>query len=130
METGMLPKELLTDFLAVAFYLLVGVIFAVAPLIISTLIVRRSAGIRREETYESGMETIGSAWIQFTIAYYIYALIFLAFDGDVLYLRPVALAYGKYVIRDFLEVVIFIGILSLAIVYAWCKGVFEWERKR
>ena len=126
----MLPKELLTDFLAVAFYLLVGVIFAVVPLVLSSLIVKRSAGIRREETYESGMETIGSAWIQFTVAYYIYAIIFLAFDVDVLYLFPVALAYGKYAIRDFLEVVLFVGILSLAIVYAWCKGVFEWERKR
>ena len=126
----MLPKELLTDFLAVALYLLVGVIFAVVPLIISPLIVKRSAGITREETYESGMETIGSAWIQFTVAYYIYSLIFLAFDVDVLYLFPVALAYGKYAIRDFVEVLLFVGILSLAIVYAWCKGVFEWQQKR
>lgn len=126
----MLPKELMTDFLAVALYLLVGVVFAVVPLILSSLIVKRSKGARRDETYESGMETIGSAWIQFTVAYYIYALIFLAFDVDVLYLFPVALAYGKYAIRDLVEVVIFVGILSLAIVYAWCKGVFEWESKK
>lgn len=125
----MLPKELMTDFLAVALYLLVGVIFAVVPLIISSLIVKRSAGKRRDETYESGMETIGSAWIQFTAAYYIYALIFLAFDVDVLYLFPVMLAYGKYAIRDLVEVVIFVGILSMAIVYAWRKGVFEWNPK-
>lgn len=125
----MLPKELMTDFLAVALYLLVGVIFAVVPLIISSLIVKRSAGKRRDETYESGMQTIGSAWIQFTAAYYIYALIFLAFDVDVLYLFPVMLAYGKYAIRDLVEVVIFVGILSLAIAYAWRKGVFEWNPK-
>jgi NAD(P)H-quinone oxidoreductase subunit 3 len=126
----MLPKEILTDFLAITSYLMVGAIFAIVPLILSWLIVKRSVGERREETYESGMETIGSAWIQFSAAYYIYALIFLAFDVDVLYLFPVAMAYGKYVIRDFIEVVVFVGILSLAIVYAWCKGVFEWERKR
>lgn len=126
----MLPKELMTDFLAVALYLLVGVLFAIVPLIVSSLIVKRSKGVRRDETYESGMQTIGSAWIQFTVAYYIYALIFLAFDVDVLYLFPVALAYGKYPIRDLVEVVIFVGILSLAIVYAWCKGVFEWESKK
>ncbi len=123
----MLPKELMTDFLAIALYLAVGVIFAVVPIIISSLIVKRSAGVQRDETYESGMQTIGSAWIQFTAAYYIYALIFLAFDVDVLYLFPVALAYGEYQIRDFVEVVIFVGILSLAIVYAWRKGVFEWK---
>ncbi|NTU49052.1 MAG: NAD(P)H-quinone oxidoreductase subunit 3 [Syntrophobacteraceae bacterium] len=126
----MLPKELMTDFLAIALFLLVGVVFAVVPIIISSLIVKRSAGARREETYESGMQTIGSAWIQFTVAYYIYALIFLAFDVDVLYLFPVALAYGKYALRDLVEVTIFVGILSLAIVYAWCKGVFEWETKQ
>ena len=126
----MLPKELMTDFLAIALFLLVGVVFAVIPIIVSSLIVKRSAGAKREETYESGMQTIGSAWIQFTVAYYIYALIFLAFDVDVLYLFPVALAYGKYALRDLIEVGIFVGILSLAIVYAWCKGVFEWETKR
>ena len=126
----MLPKELTTDFLAVALYLLVGVVFAVVPIIISSLIVKRSSGEKREETYESGMQTIGSAWIQFTAAYYIYALIFLAFDVDVLYLFPVALAYGKYAMRDLVEVVIFVGILSLAIVYAWRKGVFEWNPKQ
>jgi len=126
----MMPKELMTDFLAVALYLLVGVVFAVTPLIISRLIVRRSGGAMREDTYESGMQTIGSAWIQFSVAYYIYALIFLAFDVDVLYLFPVAMAYGKYAIRDLVEVVIFVGILSLAIVYAWRKGVFEWKHVR
>jgi len=125
----MLPKELMTDFLAVALYLLVGVVFAVVPLIISRLIVKRSTGAQRDATYESGMETIGSAWMQFTAAYYIYALIFLAFDVDVLYLFPVALAYGKFAVRDFVEIVIFVGILSLAIVYAWLKGVFEWKVK-
>ncbi len=125
----MLPKELLYDFLAVGFYLLVGVIFAVVPLILSSLIVRKSEGAKRDETYETGMATIGSAWIQFTVAYYIYALIFLAFDVDVLYLFPVALAYGKYAMRDLVEVVLFVGILSLAIVYAWQKGVFEWKTR-
>lgn len=125
----MLPKELMTDFLSVALFLLAGTLFAVTPVILSRLIVKRSVGKQREETYESGMQTIGSAWIQFTVAYYIYALIFLAFDVDVLYLFPVALAYGKYAWRDFVEVLIFVGILSLAIVYAWCKGVFEWKTK-
>jgi NADH-quinone oxidoreductase subunit A len=126
----MLPKELMMDFLSVALYLLVGIVFAVVPIIISGLIVKRSAGAKRDETYESGMQTIGSAWMQFTAAYYIYALIFLAFDVDVLYLFPVALAYGKYAMRDFVEVVLFVGILSLAIVYAWRKGVFEWNVKQ
>jgi len=125
-----MTPQVLHDFLYVGVFLLVGILFAITPIIISWLIGGRSVGVKRAETYESGMPAIGSAWIQFSVAYYIYALIFLAFDVDVLYLFPVALAYGKgYVIRDFIEVVIFIGILSLAIVYAWRKGVFTWQRR-
>jgi NADH-quinone oxidoreductase subunit A len=130
MEQQMLTQELLFDFMAVAFFLLVGVVFAVVPLILSSLIVKKSKGEKREETYESGMQTIGSAWIQFTVAYYIYALIFLAFDVDVLYLFPVAMVYGSYALRDVVGVLLFVGILSLAIVYAWCKGVFEWQSQK
>jgi len=124
-----ISQKLMTDFLAVTLYLVAGLAFAIVPMIISRLVVKRSHGALREATYESGMATIGSAWIQFTVVYYIYALIFLAFDVDVLYLFPVALTYGKYGSRDLVEVLIFVGILSLAIVYAWRKGVFEWKRR-
>jgi NAD(P)H-quinone oxidoreductase subunit 3 len=126
-----MPEQALHDFLYVGIFLLIGVLFAVAPIIVSRLIGGRSEGEMRSETYESGMPTIGSAWIQFSVSYYIFALIFLAFDVDVLYLFPVALAYNQgFVIRDFVAIVIFIGILSLAIVYAWRKGVFLWEKKK
>ena len=55
--------------------------------------------------------------------------VFLAFDVDVLFLFPVLLAYGKgYAWLDFVEITIFIGILSLVLVYAWCSGVFSWKR--
>ena len=125
-----MPEQALEDFLYIGVFLLVAVIFAVTPIIIAWLIGGRSEGAKRAETYASGMPTIGSAWVQFSVAYYIYALIFLAFDVDVLYLFPVALAYDKgFVVRDFVEVVIFISILSLAIVYAWRKGVFTWQKR-
>ena len=125
-----MPEQALHDFLYVATFLVVGVLFAITPIIAAWLIGGRSEGVKRAETYESGMPTVGSAWVQFSVAYYIYALIFLAFDVDVLYLFPVALAYDKgFVVRDFIEVVIFISILSLAIVYAWRKGVFTWQKR-
>jgi NADH-quinone oxidoreductase subunit A len=125
-----MPEQALHDFLYIGVFLLVAVIFAVTPIIIAWFIGGRSEGVKRAETYESGMPTIGSAWVQFSVAYYIYALIFLAFDVDVLYLFPVALAYDKgFVVRDFVEIVIFISILSLAIVYAWRKGVFTWQKR-
>jgi NADH-quinone oxidoreductase subunit A len=108
---------------------------AVGPFIIAHLFAprgTRSITNKTKQAIECGVEPIGEPWIRFGIVYYLYALMFLAFDVDVLFLFPVALAYNtdsSIVIRDFVEIVIFVGILSLAIIYAWKKGVFKWERK-
>jgi len=124
-----MPEAVLRDYLYVLAFLLVAVGFAVAPLAISYLIAPRGWGKMRDTTYETGMPPIGSAWIQFGVYFYLYALIFLAFDVEVLYLFPVALTYDRgFILRDLVEVSIFIGVLALAIVYAWKEGVFEWGR--
>ena len=123
--------QALSDFSFVLVYLVAAGLFAVGPLIIAKLIAPRSYGGARGATYECGMPPIGSAWIQVAVIYYLFALLFLAFDVDVLFLFPVLLAYGKgYIWRDFIEITIFIGILSLVIVYAWSRGVFSWKRKQ
>jgi NAD(P)H-quinone oxidoreductase subunit 3 len=123
--------EALIDFSFVLVYLVAAGLFALVPLIIAYLIAPRSFGTARDATYECGIPTFGSAWIQVAVIYYLFALMFLAFDVDVLFLFPVLLAYGKgYVWRDFIEITLFIAILSLVIVYAWCRGVFTWKRKQ
>ncbi len=123
--------EALRDFSFVLVYLTAAVLFAVGPLILAYLIAPRSFGPARDEVYECGIPAVGSAWIQVAVIYYLFALLFLAFDVDVLFLFPVLLAYGKgYGWTDFIEVSIFIGILSLVIVYAWARGVFSWKRKQ
>jgi NADH-quinone oxidoreductase subunit A len=78
------------------------------------------------------MDTYGTAWdIRFGAAYYLYALIFLAFDVDILYLFPVAAAYDRVSgLHGVLGLFIFVGILTLAIAYVWVKGVFTWAIKR
>ncbi len=121
------------DLLYVAAFLLGGLGFAIGPFIIATLFAprgTRNISKKTNQLIECGMPPIGDAWIRYGIIYYLYAIIFLAFDVDVLFLFPVAMAYGQAGgIRDFVEVLIFVGILSLALVYAWKKGVFEWKRK-
>lgn len=107
-------------------YLVLGVVLAAIPLIIPLIISPRYQGAETTETYECGIDTIGSAWIRFSIAYYIFALIFVAFEVDILYLFPVALVYEGFGWRGFAEVAIFLVILTLAILYAWRKGVFRW----
>ncbi len=113
-----------------------GLAFALGPIVIVYLLMPRKTRqiLNKTEQYiECGMEPIGDSWIRYGVVFYLYALIFLAFDVDVLFLFPVSLTYNRGIFtasyRDFLEIVMFVGILSLAIVYAWIKGVFKWERK-
>jgi NADH:ubiquinone oxidoreductase subunit 3 (subunit A) len=126
-------QQPLLDHLYVAAFFLGGLLMAVGPFIIAHIFAPRSTrniSNKTRQFIECGVEPIGDAWIRFGIVYYLYALIFLAFDVDVLFLFPVALAYDTgLVIRDFVEILIFVSILALALVYAWKKGVFKWERK-
>jgi NADH-quinone oxidoreductase subunit A len=111
-----------------------GLAFAIGPFAVVHLLAARKTrqtANKTEQFIECGMEPIGDAWIRYSAVYYLYALVFVAFAVDVLYLIPVALVYDRvFPIRDFVEVLIFVGILSLVIVYAWKKGVFEWKRKK
>lgn len=128
-----MEQQSLWDLLYVAAFFLGGLGFAIGPFIIALLLAPRSTRNTRQKTaqlIECGMEPIGDAWIRFGVVYYLYALMFLAFAVDILYLFPVALVYNRvFAIRDFIEIIIFVGILALAVVYAWNKGVFTWERK-
>jgi NADH-quinone oxidoreductase subunit A len=113
-----------------------GLAFALGPIVIVHLLAARKTRNYANKTgqpIECGMEPIGDAWIRYSAVYYLYALVFVAFAVDVLFLIPVAVVYNRiegFVIRDFVELVIFVGVLSLVIVYAWKKGVFEWKRKK
>jgi len=122
------------EILWITAFTLGGLAFALGPIAIVYLFMplkTRQVVNKTDQFIECGMEPIGDSWIRYGVVFYLYALIFLAFDVDVLFLFPVALAYNDemFVIRDFIEVVLFVAILSLAVVYAWIKGVFNWERK-
>lgn len=127
-----MTEQYLIDYMYVFAFFALGAIAAASPLIISNLIGPRAVQKKTRETYECGMDPYGTAWdIRFNISYYLYALIFLAFDVDILYLFPVATAFDKVsAVRGVVELVIFIAILSMAIIYAWAKGVFSWAKKK
>lgn len=128
-----MEQQPVLDLLYIAAFTVLGLAYGFGPLIIVYLFSPRKTRNIVHKTripIECGMETIGPAWIRYGILYYLYALMFLAFDVDILFLFPVAIAYNDFQgFRAFIEVLLFIGILSLAIVYAWEKGVFKWERK-
>jgi NADH-quinone oxidoreductase subunit A len=125
----------MTESLAVPlFYLiaygLMGLVFALAPIFIAHQLMAR--GTRQTmnrvgQFVECGAEPIGDAWIRYSAVYYLYALVFVAFAVATVFLIPVAVIYNRvFPWRDLLLLLPFIGILSLVIVYAWVKGVFEW----
>ena len=128
-----MDQKSLMDLLYVAAFFMGGLGFALGPIILATVLAprgTRNISNKSKQYVECGMVPIGDAWIRFGVVYYLYALMFLAFDVDVLFLFPVAMAYNHgLVIRDFIEILIFVGILSLAVIYAWRKGVFQWNRK-
>jgi len=127
-----MAEQYLVDYVYVLVFLIAGIACGLGPLVISRLLAPRVLFRKTLEPYECGMDPYGTAWnIRFDIAYYLYALIFLAFDVDVLYLFPVATAFDKVsAVRGITELVIFVGILSLAVVYAWVKGVFTWPKRK
>ena len=128
-----MAQQSVMDLLYVAAFFLGGLGFAAGPFILAFFLApRKTRNVidKTAQSIECGIEPYGDAWVRFGIVYYPYALMFLAFDVDVLFLFPVAMAYNQaFALRDFVEILIFVSILSLAIVYAWKKGVFRWERK-
>jgi len=126
-------EVLLSDLIYVFAFCLGGLVFAMGPFLVVHLISARKTRNYANKTgqfIECGMDPIGDAWIRYSAVYYLYALVFVAFAVDVLFLIPVAVVYDRvYAVRDLVEVSIFVGILSLVIVYAWKKGIFEWNRR-
>src|SRR5512136_1791521 len=111
------------DLIYVFAFCLGGLVFAIGPIVVVHLIAARKTrnyANKTQQFIECGMDPIGDAWIRYSASYYLYALVFVAFAVDVLYLIPVALVYNRnpeFAVRDFVELVIFVGILSLVIVY-------------
>jgi NADH:ubiquinone oxidoreductase subunit 3 (subunit A) len=79
-------------------------------------------------TYECGENPVGSAWIQFNIRFYVFALIFIIFDVEAVFLLPWAVVFRELGVLAFLEGLVFIAILVVALAYVWRKGDLEWIR--
>lgn len=116
------------SYLQLAGYLGIAAVLGTVAVMIPQLLSPRYKGEKTDSTYECGVETIGTSWMRFSVSFYVFALIFVAFEVDILYLFPVALAYDSVEgMRPFVELLVFLLILTLAIVYAWRKKVFTWQ---
>ncbi len=128
-----MSAEPTADLIYILAFFLGGLAFAFGPFVIVYFLSpqwTRNTVDKTGQAIECGMDPIGDAWIRYSAVYYLYALVFVAFAVDVLFLIPVALIYGKESgLPELGALTLFVGILSLVIVYAWKKGVFEWNRR-
>ena len=114
------------EWLYIGLFLVIGIIVPIVPLVFAALVSPHKPNPIKQSTYECGIETVGDSWVQFKAQYYIFALVFLVFDVETVFLFPWALSLKALPIFAVLEGVVFISILVAGLVYTWRKGLLEW----
>ncbi len=112
---------------AIVAFVIAGIFLILFANFLSNLISYKSDNPAKREPYESGMRTIGETWIQFKVGYYLFAIVFLIFDVEVIFLVPWAVVFKEIGVVAFVEIVIFLIILGLGLLYAWKKHALKWE---
>ena len=112
--------------------LLVGAVaFALAPLALAWMWAKkfspRKPGKDKTAIYECGLQSKGDAWIQFKSEYYLYAIIFLIFDVETVFLLPFAVAFNRLSAGAFVAMLVFLFLLVEGLAWAWQKGVLTWK---
>lgn len=108
-------------------FFLLGVTLVGFAVIFSSLIPPKSDNAQKYETYECGIPTYGLSWIQFNVGYYLFAIMFLIFDVESVFLFPWAVVMKDLGIVAFIEIMVFFVILGLGLLYAWKKQALKWE---
>lgn len=118
-------------YLPILVLLVAAVGFALTPLALAWLWAKtfspRKPGHDKNATYECGLESKGDAWVQFKAEYYLYAIIFLIFDVETIFLLPFAVAFTKLAAGAFITMMVFLFMLVVGLVWAWKKGVLSWK---
>ena len=114
------------NWLFIGVFLIIAPVFPILALTIPRLIAPKKPNTIKLQTYECGIETVGETWVQFKVQYYIFALVFLIFDVETVFLFPWAVAFGQLPLFAVVEGIIFILILVAGLIFAWKRGALEW----
>ena len=118
----------LTSHAAILAFLVVAIGFLAVNLLLWKVLRPSRFSEEKLTTYECGENPVGSAWIQFNIRFYVFALIFIIFDVEAVFLLPWAVVFKELGMLAFVEGLVFIAILVVALAYVWRKGDLEWVR--
>ena len=131
MEADKMAVVQFSPYLVVVVLMIAAVAFAFTPLLLARLWAQcfspRKPGQDKNATYECGLESKGDAWVQFKSEYYLYAIIFLIFDVETIFLLPFAVAFTGLGVGAFLSLMVFLFLLVAGLVWAWKKGVLIWR---
>ena len=107
--------------------LLTGIAFVAVVTLLAKLIAPRSFNAQKEEAYECGVPTRGKSWMQFRVGYYLFAILFLMFDVETMFLFPWAVVMRTLGPAGLVRVLLFLFHLVLGLAYAWRKGALKWQ---
>ena len=116
----------MNEWLYVGLFLVVGALIPTGAIIAGFIFGPKKSNPVKLSTYECGIEPVGDVWVQFKAQYYIFALVFLVFDVEAVFLFPWAVKLGHLGLYAVVEGIIFILILVVGLFYAWRKGMLEW----
>ena len=119
--------EYLTRYFPILLFVFVALVFGVATLLLSYLVQPKYPEPEKLTTYECGSEPFSDARMPFPVRYYIFAMLFVIFDIEVIFLYPWAVVFTKIELIGLIEMLVFIGLFLVAYVYAWRKGALEWD---
>ena len=117
----------INQYLFIVVFLLVAVAFPLLPLVLARLIAPRRPTPSKNDAYECGLNSKGDPWVQFRVGYYIYALIYVIFAVETVFLYPWAVAFGGLRFGAFVAMMVFVLLLVEGLVYAWAKGALDWK---
>ena len=128
MALGLLQQEISygTLYLYVGIFMLLISGFVASVLVLARLISPSRRSSTKAQNYETGETTVTDPWRPFPVRYYVFALLFLIFDVEAAFLYPWAVIYSELGLYGFIEMVIFVLILGVGLVYAWKKGALKW----
>ena len=121
-----MPEGYFGQYVTIGIFAIVAVVLVVGTLQLGRLLRPNHPNQAKLSTYESGIDPIGHGWSQSNVRYYIFALLFVVFDVEAIFLFPWAIVFEDLGTAAFVEMVIFIGILAIALLYAIKKKVLEW----
>ncbi len=116
----------MNNYVIVAIFIALGILLPIAALTIGRFLRPKKPNDPKQTTYESGNEPVGEGQVRFNVRYYLFALMFVIFDVETVFLYPWAVAYDKLGLFALVEMLIFVALLLVGLIYAWKKKVLQW----